>query len=107
MARSSCRKTGNQKIGIERIKRLFALADSSFKKNPELSDRYVQLARKIGMRYNIRIPRELKRKICAKCHKYMVPGVSCTIRIKSGQKNIKCLACGAVMRYPHAGRKRK
>jgi len=59
-ARRSRKKPEKQiKIAKERIRILFKNAEKEFHKNPELSHRWVQMARKIATRYNIRIPREL------------------------------------------------
>ena len=70
IARKPSRKQEWQKkIASERINILFRLASEEFKKHPERSNRYVELARKIGMRYNVRIPKLLKRRFCKKCHK--------------------------------------
>lgn len=59
-------KNFSKKIGLERIEILFKEAE----KNNDYSDRYVFLARKIAMRYNIKIPGALKRKYCHHCYKY-------------------------------------
>jgi ribonuclease P protein subunit RPR2 len=43
-------------LAMERIQRLFELADAEYSSNPTRSDEYVSLARKIGMRYLVRFP---------------------------------------------------
>jgi len=52
-----------KQIAKDRIQYLFEQAELKFNKNPALSNRYVTLARKLAMKYKIRMPRELKRKI--------------------------------------------
>lgn len=91
------------KIAKERIEILFDLAEKEFKKHPERSKRYVQLARKIGLRYNVRFPTELKRKFCKSCSSLLVPSVTSKVRIDSRTKtiNIKCLNCEKIYRYPY------
>jgi ribonuclease P protein subunit RPR2 len=91
------------KIAEERIEILFDLAEKEFKKNPERSKRYVQLARKIGLRYNVRLPKEIKRKFCKKCNSLLIPSVTSKIRIDSKTKSItiKCLNCKKIYRYPY------
>jgi ribonuclease P protein subunit RPR2 len=103
MRRPDRKQIWQKRIGSERIRILFDLASSEFKKHPERSDRYVQLARKIAMRYNIRMPKSLKRKVCKKCHKYLVPGKNCRVRTSAPQKSVivKCLECGNVTRHPY------
>lgn len=62
-----------QDIAKERIQVLFDLAEKEFKKYPERSRRYVQLARKIGLRYNVRLPKEIKRSFCKNAMDYCCP----------------------------------
>ncbi len=92
-----------KRIGLERIKKLFVLAEKNFRLKPEYSHRYVQLARKIAMRYNIRMPKHLKRRFCKKCYRYLVPGKNSEIRTRGEQKavTVKCMECGNVTRYPY------
>lgn len=91
-------KKGSE-IALERVKILFKEADENFKKHPERSDRYVNIARKIAMKVNLRIPRELKRKFCKHCYKYLKPGVNCRVRIRKGKVIYYCLSCKKYMRY--------
>jgi ribonuclease P protein subunit RPR2 len=91
------------KIAKERIQTLVPLAEKEFKKHPERSRRYIQLARKIGLRYNVRLPKEIKRKFCKKCSILLIPGLTSQVRIDSKNKilNIKCLKCEKIYRYPY------
>jgi len=92
-------------IAVERIQRLFELAEEVFEKRPELADRYVKLAWRITTRYNIRLPRDLKRKFCRKCLSFWRPGVSCRVRIRQSSVTITCLRCGRVIRLPFESKK--
>ncbi len=98
-----------QEIAEERIRILVSLAGKEFGRHPERSGRYVELARKIGMRYNVKIDKQIKRRICNKCNRYLLPGKSCTVRSNSSNKamEVKCLGCGHVARYPYSKEKRK
>jgi ribonuclease P protein subunit RPR2 len=91
-----------QDIAEERIEKLFSLAEKEFKKHPERSKRYIELARKIGLRYNVRLPKDLKRKFCKKCNSLLTASTK-QVRIDSKTKTvaIKCLNCGKVYRYPY------
>jgi len=88
-------------MAYERILRLFELAGQEFRTHPERSDRYVQLARRIGMRYRVRMPQELKRQICKHCYAYLVPGANCRVRLQGTHITRTCLACGKEMRKPY------
>ena len=92
------------KIAKERINILFNLAEKEFKKHPERSRRYVELARKMGMRCNIRLTKGQKRKFCKKCNQILIPKKTAEIKIGPNKKlvEIKCLVCGSVYRHPYA-----
>jgi len=97
-----------QEMAKERIMILFGLAGKEFDRHPGRSHRYVELARKISMRYNVKMPKQLKRRICNNCHKYLFPGKNCVVRSNSMSQSmeIKCLECGKVHRYPYVKEKR-
>jgi ribonuclease P protein subunit RPR2 len=59
-----------EKIALERIYRLFELAEKSAAKHPERSKRYAELAWKISLRNKAKIPAEFKSKFCRKCKSY-------------------------------------
>ncbi len=91
------------KIARERIERLFTLAKEELEKNPERSKSYVELARKIGKRYNARLTKEQKRSFCKKCNQLLIPGKTSKVELDSKKKVIiiKCLNCDNVYRYPY------
>lgn len=87
----------SKKIAEERIRRLFELADKRVEEGEsQLADRYVELARKIGMGETIPIPSELRKSICGSCHSYISPGYNCEVKIDSKNSRIqyKCQKCG-------------
>jgi len=88
------------KIAKERIGILFGLAEDEMKNHPKRSKRYVELARKIGMRYNIRLAKEQKRKFCKNCNSVLKPGVTSQQRTEKGKLIIKCRKCNKIYRYP-------
>ena len=53
----SLSKKQQKQIAQERIKTLFQEAEKAFSKNPQLSQRYVHLARKIAMKVKTSIPK--------------------------------------------------
>ncbi len=88
------------KIAKQRIIILFDQAEKAAKKKKKtFADRYVEMARKIGMRYNVRIPSELRRKFCRKCKKYLHKELSADIKEEKGFLKITCLSCGKKMHY--------
>ncbi len=95
-----------KKTAHSRIRKLFEQAEFRFHSEPALSNRYVELARKIAMKTKVRIPSELKRRFCRKCHSYLVHGVNCRVRLVSNCVVYHCLICGHRMRYPYIREKK-
>jgi len=96
-------KNNIQKLAEERISYLFKKAEEVAKSgNPELAKRYVTIAKNIGMKSQLPIPRTLKRKFCKKCYSFFVQGKTVRVRIQKKDKRIvyTCLICGNAQRYP-------
>ena len=89
-----------QQIAKRRIKFLFQEAKDSFKQDQKLSNKYIKLARRIAMKYKIKLPSELKRKFCKHCHSYLVPGVNCRVRLHKHRLIYYCSGCRHFMRFP-------
>lgn len=83
-----------KKIALDRIKQLFREAS----KNLKMADRYVELARKISMKNNVRIPKEFKRKFCRHCYRYFKTG---NYRVRTRNKMVvySCLDCKKFTRF--------
>jgi ribonuclease P protein subunit RPR2 len=91
-----------KKIAKERIEKLFKEAERRAKEGRlELSNRYVEIARKIAMKYLVRIPKDAKMRYCRKCGSYLVPGKNCRVRLQKHKVVVTCLNCGNVRRYPY------
>ena len=102
------RKKGQERrIASERIGALFRLAErEGHQGNLPRADRYVELARKIGMRYNVRLPSEFKRRVCRTCHAYLLPPKTARVRVGESRVVTTCLRCGTVMRFPYVREQR-
>jgi len=94
-----------QDIAMQRIWRLFELAEKVFEKHPERPKRYVEIARKISTRNNVTIPAELKRRFCKKCGAYWKEGVNLEVLREGELAVLKCGECGAVRRASGKGKK--
>ena len=90
-----------QKIAKGRIEVLFKQAKETFKEDPKLSDRYVYLARKIAMKYKVKVPSRIQRRFCKHCYKYLVPSVNCRVRVQRGKVIYYCLSCKKFTRLPY------
>lgn len=87
-------------IAIERINILMNYAlDRALDGDLKYADRYIELARKISAKYNVRIPRSFKRFICRGCKKILFPGKTLKVRFRKGKVVYRCLRCGEIKRY--------
>lgn len=97
-----------EEIARERIEILFAEAHKATSAGKGVrAKRYVTLARRLGMRYNVSLPGRYRRWVCGGCSAYLVPGVNATARLRPRRFVISCKECGAVKRVGRKGRKGK
>ncbi len=89
-----------EKIALERIRRLLELSASVHEQDPALAKRYVELAWRLKTRYTLRLTAELKRRFCRKCLSIWIPGKNVRVRIRRGVVTWTCLGCGKVYRMP-------
>jgi ribonuclease P protein subunit RPR2 len=83
-----------------RIDTLYNLSMEKAKEGDlKLAREYLTLARKISMRYTVRIPADMKRITCKGCMTPLVPGITSRIRFRNGKETITCLECGKIKRY--------
>jgi len=100
-------KTKERKIARERINILMDLAEKESREGrTDRTKRYIGLAKKIGMRYNVRFPREHRRKICKHCNSFLIPSVNCRIRLTSGTVSTYCFKCKKYTRIPYIREKK-
>ncbi len=89
------------RIARERIADLFTLAErESARPDGGYADRYVNLARKVGTRYNIRFPTEYRELYCRGCSTYWVEGRTVRTRLRRTGRVRTCLRCGRKRRLP-------
>ena len=67
--------------------------------NTERSRRYVHIARRIGMKTKISMPREIR--YCKNCSVTLVPGRTCRVRLKGHKITTRCLECDSARRVPY------
>jgi len=86
---------------MERIRVLFEQAEGMVSEDSGLANRYVELARRIAMKNKVKLPSELKKKFCKKCHSYLVPSLNCRVRVHDRRVIYTCLICNHSMRFPY------
>jgi ribonuclease P protein subunit RPR2 len=104
---SSMRET--KQTALNRIHVLFRLARETIHENPELAQRYVDIARRISMTTKVRLPVEFRRQVCRHCKGFVLPGANCRVRIQRRPEPhlvVTCLLCGESARFPLKSRRK-
>ena len=60
------------------------------------------------MKARVRLPPEYKRLVCKRCKRFIVPGLTCRVRLQPRREPhiaITCLRCGGIYRIPIKGRR--
>ena len=100
-------KAEERRIARARIGRLFELAASRAREGDDArAARYVQLARRVGMRYVVPLDRAHRRSFCRACGAYLLPGRTARVRAREGKLAVTCLPCGAVRRFGYTREQR-
>lgn len=87
-----------RKIARERIDELMKRAQKYKYTHYELSRRYVELAKKISMKYRVKMSKEQKRSFCKNClYPYRADRIR--VRIKKGRIVVTCLNCSHHRRF--------
>ncbi len=99
-------KSRRARIARERISILLEQAEANAKAgHQDLADRHSQLARRIGMRYQVKMPRGFNIYFCKKCNSYLVPSKNSRVRMTGGRITRQCLKCGSSYRVPLGDRR--
>ncbi len=95
------KKYEQKQIAIKEINNLFEKASKS--KTQELATIKIKKARKLAMKFNIRLRRELKRKFCKHCYNYFKHGINVRVRLNRKLKTVTyyCLKCKKFTRFPY------
>ena len=88
-----------KEIARERIGILLRAAEEN-RSSPDVSARYVSLARAVSMKQRVRFTRKQRRSFCRRCGAYFVPGENLSVRVFRGRVIYTCKSCGAVYRFP-------
>ena len=93
-------KNPKKQIATRRIEILFNNALSNAKNNPGLAQRQAEIAKKISLKFKIKMPFEISSSFCKNCKKFIAPGIASKIRLGSKPKSIRitCTYCNHTYR---------
>jgi ribonuclease P protein subunit RPR2 len=84
-----------QQLAKQHIAELFSEAKSA---NPTLAMRYVSLARRIGMKFRMKMTPQQKRQFCRSCNAFLTSRNSRT-RLRKGMVVQYCMECRQHQRF--------
>jgi ribonuclease P protein subunit RPR2 len=102
---ASKRKLDDKLVAKEHIDALFARAEEVFSSRPDLSHRYVAIARSIQTRHKVRLTPFQKRSFCKHCLSYLRSGTNARVRLREGRLTVLCHACKHITRTPFKGKR--
>ena len=93
-------KNSKKEIAMKRMEILFNNALSNAKNNPGLAQRQAEIAKKISLKFKIKMPFEISSSFCKNCKKFIAPGITSKIRLGSKPKSIRitCSYCNHTYR---------
>ena len=93
-------KNSKKQIAIKRMEILFNNALSNAKNNPGLAQKQAEIAKKISLKFKIKMPFEVSSSFCKNCKKFIAPGIASKIRLGSKPKSIRitCTYCNHTYR---------
>lgn len=89
------------KIADERLEILFKMAEDEFSLHPQRSHRYVEMARSIAQKYNLKMPSYWRGRYCKGCKRFLKHGLNSKVRLNHSAVTIECLECGEVSTMPY------
>lgn len=105
MSKRRRNKALERKMARRQITSLFLIAEKeALNSRQDRANRYVHLARRMAMRYNISLG-HYRRHFCRECGAFLVPGRSATYRLNRGKVVMTCGRCGHIYRFPYKGAK--
>ena len=93
-------KNSKKDIATRRIQVLFNNALLNAKNNPGLAEQQAQIAKKISMKFKIKMPFEASSSFCKNCKKFIAPGIASKVRLGNKPKSIRitCMYCNHTYR---------
>jgi ribonuclease P protein subunit RPR2 len=88
-----------KKKALEQINQYFLEAGDN-RSVKDANDK-VRKARRLAMKFQIKLPAVLQRKFCKHCYSFLRPGVNLRVRTQKGHVVYYCLECKKFSRFPY------
>jgi ribonuclease P protein subunit RPR2 len=100
--RRRTRQSEAKRLARARIEILWEQASEIARTDREGARRRMQIAARVAQRARIKVPRDVKRRVCRQCGIVLIPGESCLVRMRNNRAKhltVTCTACGNITRY--------
>ncbi len=89
-----------KEIALQRVEILIEQCTDSAKFDMSIARRQAAIARTLCLRFNLRLPYEMRQIYCHGCKNLILPGMNARIRLSKRRKavTITCLDCGFIYR---------
>ncbi|MFP4118657.1 MAG: ribonuclease P protein component 4 [Candidatus Woesearchaeota archaeon] len=94
-------KKRQHEIAKEHISSLFKEQRKRLYSDKRLAQRYTNHIRRIGMKFRLKLPREVKRSYCKHCKTVFIPGKNCRVRLRRKKLIYHCFECKKHTRLPY------
>ena len=91
-------KGQKKKLALAEITSILSKAKTVFDEKPDLAHKYAKKARRMALKYKVKLSLNQKRRICKNCHSFLVPGKNLRVRTRKGHVVYYCLECKKFMR---------
>ncbi|MFW9910930.1 MAG: ribonuclease P [Candidatus Thorarchaeota archaeon] len=102
MPRRRTRQSEAKRLARARIEILWEQASEIARTDREGARRRMQIAARVAQRARIKVPKDVKRRVCRQCGIVLIPGESCRVRMRNNRAKhltVTCTACGNITRY--------
>ncbi|PSN83131.1 hypothetical protein B9Q13_00130 [Candidatus Marsarchaeota G2 archaeon ECH_B_SAG-G16] len=84
----------SKKCYEDEVQRLIKIAIQQYDQCITLSQNSIELAWKICLKHDLKVPKLLRLLLCEKCKNIRIPGKNVRVRLTSGFVVWKCFVCG-------------
>jgi ribonuclease P protein subunit RPR2 len=96
------RQSDVKRLARARIKVLWKQASEIAKSDPDGARQRMRVASRVAQKVRIKVPQDIKRKICRRCGLVLIPGENCRVRMRNNRSKhltVTCISCGNITRY--------
>ncbi|MFX0044646.1 MAG: ribonuclease P [Candidatus Hermodarchaeota archaeon] len=102
MGKRRAARRETKRLAAARIETLWEQASQLAKTDKDGARRRMLIADRVAQRARIKVPRQIKRRICGECGHVLIPGENCRVRVRQNRSrhlSVTCFDCGSITRF--------